>query len=194
MPPSSIPSTPTATPDEEISVAREIGRVVHWCLKEISLRGETFWISMSGAQQLSLLNQWLDQNGIPTEVQPHACNRAKRAICNMLEDSRGKWILNTSHPEADSELKLTGRFQGKIRTVILDRTFVFEGTRWIIDYKTVENNDTDPESFLEITWQHYRAQLECYADMFRKMETWPIRLGLYFPMLQPCGWKEWPYE
>ena len=34
------------------------------------------------------------------------------------------------------------------------------------------------------------SHLERYARLFARIETRPLRLGLYFPLLN--GWREWP--
>ena len=65
------------------------------------------------------------------------------------------------------------------------------GTRWIIDYKTGTHTGSDLDRFLENEQARYRAQLEGYASVIQTLDARPIRLGLYFPMLQ--GWREWPF-
>jgi ATP-dependent exoDNAse (exonuclease V) beta subunit len=74
--------------------------------------------------------------------------------------------------------------------MIVDRTFVdADGLRWIIDYKTGRHEGTDVEAFLDRERERYRAQLEAYARAFRLMDGRPLRLALYYPMLD--GWREW---
>jgi ATP-dependent exoDNAse (exonuclease V) beta subunit len=63
-----------------------------------------------------------------------------------------------------------------------------EGTRWIIDYKTGRHQGTDVEAFLDQEQERYRAQLEDYARAFRLLEPNPIRVALYYPMMD--GWRE----
>ena len=48
-----------------------------------------------------------------------------------------------------------------------------------------------PDRFLDNEQARYRAQLESYAGVIQTMDSRPIRLGLYFPMLH--GWREWPF-
>ena len=47
----------------------------------------------------------------------------------------------------------------------------------------------DVEAFLDREHERYRAQLEKYAALLARTESRPIRLGLYFPLLN--GWREW---
>ena len=89
------------------------------------------------------------------------------------------------------EYALSAVVEGRVRRFILDRTFVDGGTRWIIDYKTGTHTGSDLDRFLENEQARYRAQLEGYASVIQTLDARPIRLGLYFPMLQ--GWREWPF-
>ena len=50
----------------------------------------------------------------------------------------------------------------------------------------------DLDGFLDREQQRYRAQLEGYALAFSRLQANPIRLGLYFPLVQ--GWREWTWS
>jgi hypothetical protein len=74
--------------------------------------------------------------------------------------------------------------------VSLDRTFVDDqGVRWIIDYKTSAHEGTGRDAFLDSERERYRAQLDRYARLMARIDARPVRLGLYFPLLN--GWREW---
>jgi ATP-dependent exoDNAse (exonuclease V) beta subunit len=75
---------------------------------------------------------------------------------------------------------------------VIDRTFVEHGVRWIIDYKTGIHHGTGAEAFLDNEEARYRAQMETYALVMSRIDSRPIRLGLYFPLL--CGWREWSFH
>ncbi len=65
-----------------------------------------------------------------------------QAIHNTLNDQHGQWLLDNSHHQSACELTITHK-QGnhidlKLRENIIDRTFIAEGVRWIIDYKSSE--------------------------------------------------------
>ena len=57
---------------------------------------------------------------------------------------------------------------------MVDRTFVEDGARWIIDYKTAQ-----PEADLAAHAERYRPQLERYAGLFGD-EGRPIRTGVFY--------------
>jgi len=75
----------------------------------------------------------------------------------------------------------------------IDRTFVDQdGTRWIIDYKTSRHEEEDVDAFLDQQQERYREQLEKYGALMELQDDKPVKLGLYFPLLQ--GWREWEYD
>jgi ATP-dependent exoDNAse (exonuclease V) beta subunit len=115
--------------------------------------------------------------------------RVAAILERTLADERGRRLLGP-HKDAQSELRLTGVGKAGIVNVIVDRTFVdAEGTRWIVDYKTGTHEGADVEAFLDREQERYRKQLEQYAALMRGIDSRPIRLGLYFPLLG--GWREW---
>ena len=67
--------------------------------------------------------------------------------------------------------------------MVLDRTFIDEGTRWIIDYKTSSHGGGDLEAFLDNEASRYQDQLQRYRDAMALTESRPIRTALYFPLL-----------
>lgn len=71
----------------------------------------------------------------------------------------------------------------------IDRTFIdSEGTRWIIDYKSSSHEGAGLEVFLDNERERYRGQLERYRRLLGKLDGRPVRMGLYFPLLN--GWRE----
>ncbi len=108
----------------------------------------------------------------------------------MLADERGRWLFSKSHIDARNEYALSGVYQGKVVNVILDRTFVdADGTRWVVDYKTSRHEGKDISIFLDQQKSRYQEQLEKYGTLISGMENRPVKLGLYFPLLQE--WREW---
>jgi hypothetical protein len=98
--------------------------------------------------------------------------------------------LSRDHEDARSERRLAGELNGAFVNVVLDRTFVDRhGVRWIVDYKTGVHAGGDLDAFLDRERERYQGQLERYAALLARIESRPIRLGLYFPLLK--GWREW---
>jgi len=107
----------------------------------------------------------------------------QQAITNTLNDPRGRWILNKEHNESRSEYAVTLQTETGPKHQIIDRTFIADGVRWIIDYKTsAPHNQLYIQNFLKEQAQIYYPQLEKYALAMRHQETSiPIRCALYFP-------------
>ncbi|HTQ01253.1 MAG TPA: UvrD-helicase domain-containing protein, partial [Casimicrobiaceae bacterium] len=71
-------------------------------------------------------------------------------------DARGRWLFDPSHAEAASEWALAGIDGGAVVHVTLDRSFVAEGTRWIVDFKTGPHEGADAQAFLAREVERYR--------------------------------------
>lgn len=122
---------------------------------------------------------------MPAHELEGATRRVLAALAGTLEDSRGRWILARSHREARSELALTGLADGRLRSVVIDRSFVDEhGVRWVIDFKTSEHEGGRLEDFIDQEVRRYRAQLAVYSALARELGPEPVRAGLYFPLMR----------
>ena len=115
------------------------------------------------------------------------------ALNALWQDEKGRWILSNHHRDIHSEWALTGVQQSELDHIVIDRSFIdAQGVRWIIDFKTGTHGGTGIEDFLTRELQRYRPQLERYAQLLQPMESRPIRLGLYFPVLGK--WLEWEFS
>ena len=107
-----------------------------------------------------------------------------RAIRNILNHDKGRWILQ-DHQEHKAEYALTN-FKDKVfKNKIIDRTFVDEEIRWIIDYKTGQHEGGNLEKFFEDEIDRYRDQLNTYEQLISLQgESRPIKKALYYPLHQ----------
>ncbi|MSQ58649.1 MAG: DNA helicase UvrD [Betaproteobacteria bacterium] len=168
--------------------ARTVGVVVHRVLQRIAAEGAEHWTSTrTGGNSFE---RDLRELGLPDLEIPAATARIRRAVIQVMEDPRGRWILS-SHQEAGSEVRLTGLLDGQLITAALDRTFIDDhGVRWIIDFKTGTHEGAGLAQFLDREQARYIGQLERYAALMRQLgEQRPIRLGLYFPIMRQ--WRQW---
>jgi ATP-dependent helicase/nuclease subunit A len=96
-----------------------------------------------------------------------------------------QWLLSP-HQEAQSEWPLVSvNERGEMVKHIIDRSFIDEGVRYIIDYKLTQPGEAEllPD-FLARMAQSYRPQLQCYKNLVCQLDqTHPIRLALYFPLI-----------
>jgi ATP-dependent helicase/nuclease subunit A len=164
--------------------ARHVGTLVHAQLQRWA-ESEAMPEPAAVADHTAEYAARLRRHGVPEHELEAATRRVLAALAGTLEDPRGRWILARTHREARSELALTGLADGRLRSVVIDRSFVDErGVRWVIDFKTSEHEGGRGEDFIDREVQRYRAQLAVYAALARELGPEPVRAGLYFPLLR----------
>jgi len=108
----------------------------------------------------------------------------ERAFRQTLNNTQGRWLLDNQHAESACELSLQYWQGEQLRQSIVDRTFVVDEVRWIVDYKSSEPQEGQSVAeFIEQETVAYRPQLQRYRQCFANMETRTIKTALYFPML-----------
>ena len=99
-----------------------------------------------------------------------------------MVSEHGRNILGL-HESADNEVTTTTWDENGFSNHIIDRTYVADGVRWIVDYKTGRHQGGDTQTFLESETERYRPQLRRYRDALARVDDRPIRTALYFPLL-----------
>ncbi|MFB3827358.1 MAG: UvrD-helicase domain-containing protein [Bryobacteraceae bacterium] len=168
---------------------RHTGTVVHALLRRIAEEGPASWDRARVEACRTAIETALLTLGVPRADVPEAAAQVSAAVAGTLEDPRGLWIL-TAHDRAACEFPLTGIVDGKLAAIRVDRTFVAEGARWIVDYKTSAHQGGALDAFLDNERERYRSQLDLYRAVFEQYEDLPVRAALYFPLLK--GWREIP--
>jgi len=165
------------------SRARHTGTVLHRILRQIALEGVNHWSVETIEERLPFWDIQLRQLGLSDTSEP--LQHLQLAVKNCLADQTAQWILDNTHPHSACEYALGYTDANEQpRTAIVDRTFVSENTRWIIDYKTTQPAENEPlEQFLVRQRDQYREQLNLYAHLFQKREALPIKSALYFPLI-----------
>ena len=103
------------------------------------------------------------------------------AVKNCLASETGKWILS-NHEQSHSEMAITAVIQGHVRNLVIDRTFVDQDTRWIIDFKTSRHAGGDLDGFLQQESERYGEQMRAYRQAMTGMNDLPIKTALYYPV------------
>ncbi len=171
--------------------ARCIGIVVHRMLAQIANDGLAAWSDARLAAAMPRVRAELADEGVDVAEIEIAAAEVRAAVANVLADPRGRWLFAPERSEAASEWALAGVDDGAIVHVVLDRSFVDGGIRWIVDFKTGRHEGTDVDAFLDRETERYRDQLHRYARFVSVLDARPVRLGLYHPLLR--GWREWPF-
>ena len=163
--------------------ARLTGNLVHRLLLLIAEKGLDDWRATGGMDSREdWCRQQLSSEGADHKKSGRIIDRASRAISNCLASDRGRWILQP-HAEARSEHAVTAVLDGQPTNLVLDRTFIDGGIRWIIDFKTSSHGGGDLEGFLASEMDRYGDQLNRYREAMSLTSTQPIRTALYFPLL-----------
>ena len=163
--------------------SRHIGTVVHAALEAFA-EATALPIRSHIEADRDVYRHHLRRHGVPDRDLEQATAVVVEALTNTIGDERGRWILSREHPEAHSELTLTGIANGRLTDAVIDRSFVDrDGTRWVIDFKTSRHEGGGLEAFLKRELERYRAQLETYVALARGLGPNPVRAGLYFPLI-----------
>jgi ATP-dependent exoDNAse (exonuclease V) beta subunit len=169
--------------------AAQVGTIVHAMLHEIASSGPASWTAADIVARARRFRSELELLGVDEDQIESSTERVVEALCAVLADERGRWSLD-EHAMASSELALTVDGPWGLEHLRIDRTFVdAEGTRWIIDFKTSLHEGGDVETFLDSEKERYRRQMERYAAAMAEIDHRPVRVGLYFPLLQ--AFRDW---
>jgi ATP-dependent helicase/nuclease subunit A len=180
---------------------RNAGIAVHEWLERIAAEGVDVWSTERVEAERPRIRRRLSMLATPAgEIGP-AESLVVEALLRTLGDERGRWILG-HHDEDRSEWRLT-RFAPAAApdhedllvdytNASLDRSFVEDGVRWIVDYKVVAPEEGAGsgagegtlDAFLAEKKTLYRPQLEDYARLAVELEPGrPVKLALYFPLI-----------
>jgi len=167
--------------------ARRVGNLVHAELQAMDVaRLDAGMIRARAAHY----RRWLALHGVPADRLDEATARVVQALLGVHGDTRGQWILKSGYRDDVREHALSGYREGRATRVVFDRSFIDDsGIRWVIDYKTSQHLGSGLEQFLDREVDRYRAQLERYALMARRLGPQQVRVGLYFPLMR--AWREW---
>jgi len=168
--------------------ARHIGTVTHRLLQDHAER------SGAAAPRAGLgrfARGQLRALGVAPDDLAAAVEVVTRAFATAIASPRGRWLFEPGHSEAAAELCVAVDDAGELARVVIDRTFVdASGRRWIVDFKTGSHAGGGLEDWLDAERERYRGQLERYGRVMALLDTRPIMLGLYFPLVD--AWREWP--
>ena len=158
------------------SLEASIGTLVHRCLELIVRQGLPAW----PAHRLDSLTpgwrRWLQAQGHDEAQAAQGASEALAALRTTLDSTTGRWLL-ADHESGAAEQAWSSRDGDVAVNHVIDRIFIAEGVRWIIDYKTVRV----PVEELPARAEGFRVQLERYAGLFAG-DPLPLRLAVWFPL------------
>jgi len=154
------------------------GILAHRYMELIAQEGLDAW-PVSRLETLEpMMQRWLLVQGHSNEEAVIGAERALDALRLTLESETGRWILQ-KREQGSYEYALSSAEEDGISTHIMDRTFVEDGVRWIIDYKSTRFAEDVSESELQRQAELHGDQLRRYGRLFVHEEL-PIRTGVFF--------------
>lgn len=161
---------------EVLTLEASVGTLLHRCLELLAGRDLATWDSVRIAGRVPTYVGWLRQRGHGEAAAAQGAAVVVEALQTTLASPVGRWVL-AAHPEGGAEQAWTSHDGSAAESHVIDRVFVVNGERWIIDYKTVH----EPTALLPARAEGFRAQLERYAALFAG-DPRPVRMAVYFPV------------
>ena len=171
------------------AIAAAVGTVAHRLLAKIAADGLAQWDERRLQREHDRIIAELGTEGLEPSVRAGAAQRVAAVIARTLSDPRGRWLFDPAHVDARSEWALAGDDEGRIVHVVVDRSFIADGRRYVVDFKTGVHLGGNAASFLREEFKRYRPQLDRYARIVGALERRPVRIALYHPLVEG-GWQE----
>lgn len=165
-----------ATEAELTSIEASCGTLAHWYMEMFARDGAECWPPERVQGMGDAMTRWLIQHGHDLPTAQGGAQRVIQVLITTLASEQGRWVLKLRE-QAASEYAIATADGQHVTQHVIDRTFVENGERWVIDYKSAKLAEILPEStsFAE----RYRPQLERYAQLF-KGEHLPVRKAVFF--------------
>lgn len=125
----------------------------------------------------------LRTSGFESTAITDAQQQLQTQLMPLFDSPIGRWIMH-AHSEEHNEYALLVESQGELTTRILDRFFLDQGKRWIIDFKTGEDHETNETT--------HRTQVNAYGRLIAQCHPEPIHCGLYY--LATGRWVSWAWD
>ncbi|OGP24944.1 MAG: hypothetical protein A2X99_02590 [Deltaproteobacteria bacterium GWB2_55_19] len=175
----------TASPEPEFYWAGEavkhLGTVVHRYLCEIALASLEGWDDRRIRGESARMVAMLRTLGVPAVEALKIVPRAIGVLSRAITDERGRWLLGRRE-EGRVEWPVSGVIKGEVVHAVIDRSFVENGVRWVIDYKTGGHEGGELEEFLQNEKERYAPQLERYAAL-AGAGGGVVKKGIYYPAI-----------
>ncbi len=159
---------------EAPTLGAAVGTLVHRCLELVAGDGLAQWpvSRLPGLQPA--WRRWLAGRGFAGDDAAAGAADALALLETTLDSAAGRWLL-ADHAQAAAEEAWTSRAGDAAVNHVIDRIFVADGYRWIVDYKTVRAAADE----LPARAAGFRSQLERYAGLFAG-DPLPLRKAIFF--------------
>jgi ATP-dependent exoDNAse (exonuclease V) beta subunit len=159
-------------------LAAAVGTLAHACLEQVAADPQA-WSAARVHALLPALDRWLASRGWSAAEARDGALRTAEMLSATLESELGRWVV-CRRDDAAAELALARvGAGGTAQTRVIDRCFVEDGVRWIVDYKTSRLVGEPTHSVLTAHAERYREQLEEYGALLAG-EGLPQRLAVFY--------------
>jgi len=178
------------------ALAAAIGTLTHAFLEQMAGQVDR-WdeARLNGLQPAAA--SWLASRGWSSADASRGAARVVRMLHATVMSEAGRWLL-AAHENAGAELALSKVGVGDtphgtsiwgaenslgtmntMETRVIDRTFIDNGVRWIIDYKTADLGAQASDMEFVAHAERFRAQLKRYSALFNE-ESLPPQLAIFY--------------
>lgn len=178
------------------ALAAALGTLTHAFLEQMAGQVDK-WddARLNGLQPAAA--SWLASRGWASADASRGAARVVRMLHATVTSEAGRWLL-AAHESAGTELALSKVGAGDtphgtstwgaenslgtmntMETRVIDRTFIDNGVRWIIDYKTADLGAQASDMAFVAHAERFRAQLERYSALFTE-ESLPPQLAIFY--------------
>ncbi|MGZ8983383.1 MAG: UvrD-helicase domain-containing protein [Methylotenera sp.] len=154
---------------------KHCGTLAHLYMELFATTDLHSWNSERLQQCQPAMQKWLMQQGHSAALAQQGAAEVSAALNTTLNSGAGQWLLK-SHASAASEFSLMQLQEDGVKNHVIDRTFVENGTRWIVDYKLTPPDENED---LTVVAEQHRPQLDRYARLFAS-EGLQIKYAIYF--------------
>ncbi len=166
-------------------LARHSGTVLHSQLQRLTDERRLSWNADWAAGQRPFWALQLRQLGWHGKELENGLEKIELGLHNTLSDPEGRWVINPEHQDSRCEWALRHRDGKGVIASIIDRSFIDQGVRWIIDYKSSRPEAGQSlEAFLQQEMTVYLPQLARYSRALQALSESRIQAALYFPLLE----------
>ena len=169
-------ATEASTTVDAFSAA--VGTLVHACLEQV-VRSGSLWDETRLNALMPALVGWLSSRGWSAEEAHAGAQRARHCLTQTLTSRDGQWVL-AQHADGAAELAMSQVGAGETAiSRVVDRCFIADGVRWVIDYKSADLGEAPDQQAFERHAQRYREQLADYARLFAQ-DGLPVRCAILY--------------
>ncbi len=153
-----------------------IGQLVHGELQRMVEDGS---LDLPDVQRVEMWRNDLRNQGFSARQIADMLETVQDQLERTVSSEIGQWLLNADHEQSAVEVAYTVSSGSRKRISIVDRTFIHDGIRWIIDYKTSMIPD-DRDLPLDQKALNHQLQLIRYAEIFEAIDSTPIKAAIFF--------------